>query len=193
LITNKFVIKESEIPLDILFNKDINELKFEEHVKNDKPKPITFTIDNEDDSTRVSKTNVMFEIEGAGQVIQSSFVRKNEQTFFEFLNDFNAPNPHKVSETLRNAEAGKMINKNDIPVIQRRLTINKSQFDSSLKGSPLIKILDQVKEEDEVRASKLNASDSSSNSEVEEHNVQISNLKVFYSIYLIYRVTPTLL
>ena len=81
-------MKDSDIPLNLLFNKDINEYKIEEHFNDEKPKPIRFIIESDFEPIKTVKTNVKFEIEGAGKAIQSSFVRTNEQTFFEFLNEF---------------------------------------------------------------------------------------------------------
>ena len=53
-------------------------------------KPITFFINswNEEQSLR---EEVKFIIEGGGKAIQTSFVRKNEEEFFEFLSDFSNP------------------------------------------------------------------------------------------------------
>ena len=54
---------------------------------NQKPKPITFMIDSNTEDNQI-KQNVKFTIEGGGKAIQTSFVRKNELEFFEFLTDF---------------------------------------------------------------------------------------------------------
>ena len=78
------------MPLDVIFNKDINQIKMEEHVMSQRAKPITFFINsrNEEQSLR---EEVKFIIEGGGKAIQTSFVRKNEEEFFEFLSDFSNP------------------------------------------------------------------------------------------------------
>jgi diketogulonate reductase-like aldo/keto reductase len=59
--------------------------------KNLKPKPITFQILNEEDRKQGENQvgNVRIEIEGGGKHIDTSFVRKNELAFFEFVEGFN--------------------------------------------------------------------------------------------------------
>lgn len=52
------------------------------------PKPITFMIDDVGDQEDTLKENVKFIIEGGGKAIQTNFVRKNEQEFFEFITGF---------------------------------------------------------------------------------------------------------
>ena len=76
--------------MDVLFNKEINQIKIKELIGQQKPKPITFRIleDDVDDFRSQFQGKVRFEIEGGGEVL-TSFVRKNEEEFFEFLNDFN--------------------------------------------------------------------------------------------------------
>ncbi|CAI2374522.1 unnamed protein product [Moneuplotes crassus] len=87
-----YKVKESHIPLDVLFNFEINQIKAEEIVQQVKPKPITFRIIDENDNNPIPQTGrVRFEIEGGGEVL-TSFVRKNEEEFFEFLVDFNTNN-----------------------------------------------------------------------------------------------------
>lgn len=55
-----------------------------------RPKPITFTIETDNSKNpKQHEESVKFEIEGAGEVV-TSFVRKNEQEFFEFIKDFHA-------------------------------------------------------------------------------------------------------
>jgi hypothetical protein len=71
-----FSIRDSDIPLDILFNYEINQIKAEEHELNSKPKPITFTIEGEYENSHSFNEDVKFEIEGGGKAIQTSFVRK---------------------------------------------------------------------------------------------------------------------
>ena len=41
------------------------------------------------------KEEVKFVIEGGGKAIKTSFVRKNEEEFFEFITDFNNPSQNK--------------------------------------------------------------------------------------------------
>jgi hypothetical protein len=55
-----------------------------------KAKPITFMIEQglEVESLPGQLETVKFEIEGGGGIV-TSFVRKNEQEFFEFIHDFN--------------------------------------------------------------------------------------------------------
>ena len=55
-----------------------------------RPKPITFYINRRNDE-QLLREEVKFIIEGGGKEIQSSFVRKNEQEYFEFVHDFNNP------------------------------------------------------------------------------------------------------
>ena len=82
------------IPLDILFNKEINEIKIEEQLTLQKPKPITFRILNQVElaDTQEQIATVRFEIEGGGKAIDMSFIRKNELEFFEFVQEFNQNN-----------------------------------------------------------------------------------------------------
>lgn len=107
-------MKDSSIPLDLIFNKDINEYKMEEHRNDQKPKPITFMIQNQYDKHQSNIMNVKFEIEGAGKAIQTSFIRNNEQTFFEFLNEFD----HESNPYLTPNPKTKRSRK--IPLIERR-------------------------------------------------------------------------
>jgi hypothetical protein len=79
-----FVIKESDISLDILFNEDIDTIKDDEHLNNKKPKPITFsTVENEDGN------HIRYEVEGGGKIIETVITRQNELTFFDFVKDMN--------------------------------------------------------------------------------------------------------
>lgn len=84
-------MKDSNVPLDVIFNKDINQIKMEEHAMAQRAKPITFYINNDNDDEQSLREQVKFIIEGGGKAIQTSFVRKNEQEFFEFLSDFSNP------------------------------------------------------------------------------------------------------
>ena len=86
---NYIDLKESDLPLDILFNEEVNHIKMEEQLNNQKAKPITFRIEEDFIGKREEgkKETVKFEIEGGGELI-TSFKRKNEEAFFEFLNDF---------------------------------------------------------------------------------------------------------
>ena len=63
----------------------------EERVMTQKPKPITFYISNNHEDDKSYREEVKFVIEGGGKAIQTSFVRKNEEEFFEFLSDFTNP------------------------------------------------------------------------------------------------------
>ena len=92
-----------DIPLDILFNKEINEIKDQELLMNAKPKPITFRVmdgeendENLEGYVRYQLLNKIiffrFEIEGGGKAIHTSFVRNNELEFFEFVKGFNNEN-----------------------------------------------------------------------------------------------------
>ena len=63
----------------------------EEFMTEQKPKPITFRIldEAEINNSKVKLGNVRFEIVGGGKLIDTSFVRKNEIEFFEFVEGFN--------------------------------------------------------------------------------------------------------
>jgi hypothetical protein len=56
-----------------------------------KAKPITFRVVNDVFTSKRKEQDetVKFEIEGGGDIV-TSFVRKNEQEFFEFINDFDS-------------------------------------------------------------------------------------------------------
>jgi hypothetical protein len=77
-------VKESKIPLEVLFNDDINAIKDEEHINNAKPKLITFNIYQLGD-----QESVRYEVEGGGAVIETTFIRKNEEDFLNFIRQFN--------------------------------------------------------------------------------------------------------
>lgn len=123
-----YKIKEADIPLDILFNKEINQIKLIEHVEKQKPKPITFRImdDDEDELKAQFQGSVRFEIEGGGDIL-TSFVRKNEQEFFEFLVDFNQKNPEQTQKSKFHSQG-----KGFVPQIslRRRRSSKVSQFSS---------------------------------------------------------------
>ena len=70
----------------------------EEHKMRQKPKPITFYINSKEECQSL-REEVKFVIEGGGKAIQTSFVRKNEEEFFEFMNDFS--NPHQIKNPKR--------------------------------------------------------------------------------------------
>ncbi|CAI2366292.1 unnamed protein product [Moneuplotes crassus] len=78
-----YSVKESHIPYEILFNPDIDEVRDEEMILNQKVKPITFQIEE----TGGGK-NIKYEIEGGGKMFETMVVRQNEEVFFSFLNDF---------------------------------------------------------------------------------------------------------
>jgi hypothetical protein len=63
----------------------------EELEMNMKAKPITFRVENDVSGKKQKghKETVKFEIEGGGDIV-TSFIRKNEQTFFEFINEFDS-------------------------------------------------------------------------------------------------------
>lgn len=84
------LIPNLDIPLDLLFNKEINEIKFEEFKKHQMPKPITFRFLDEFNNKhhKEFRGKVRFEIEGDGNAIDTYFVRKNEIEFFEFVQGF---------------------------------------------------------------------------------------------------------
>lgn len=72
----------------------INQIKMEEIEMDKKAKPITFTIDDglfNPTQKRGNEETVRFEIEGGGDIV-TSFVRKNELEFFEFIKDFDGKN-----------------------------------------------------------------------------------------------------
>jgi len=64
-------------------------VKRDELLMNKKPKLITFTIEESiiGDNFYGPTESVKFEIEGGGDIV-TCFVRKNEEEFFEFINDF---------------------------------------------------------------------------------------------------------
>ena len=97
-LNTPFVVKESDLPLDVIFNHDINQIKMEEQRMRQKPKPITFYINSKEEWQSL-REEVKFIIEGGGKAIQTSFVRKNEEEFFEFMNDFS--NPHQIKNPKR--------------------------------------------------------------------------------------------
>jgi hypothetical protein len=70
--------------------------------------------------------SVRFEIEGGGDIL-TSFVRKNEQEFFEFLVDFNQKNPEQTKKSKFNPKG-----KGFVPQIslRRRRSSKVSQFSS---------------------------------------------------------------
>ena len=77
-------MKESDIPVEVIFNQEINAIKEEELEFNKKPKPITFNfVENEHGN------HVRYEIEGGGKVIETMIVRQNEKSFFDFIKEFN--------------------------------------------------------------------------------------------------------
>lgn len=80
---NVYPIKESSIPLEILFNPDIDAVRQEENDLSQKHKPITFHIEE----TSAGK-NVKYEVEGGGRIFETMIVRQNEEVFFDFLKDF---------------------------------------------------------------------------------------------------------
>ncbi|CAI2377989.1 unnamed protein product [Moneuplotes crassus] len=83
-------VKESDIPLDVLFNQELNDYKLEEARALQKPKPIVFRISQVKESKGKGMIGkVRFEIEGGGKPIDANFVRKNEIEFFEFVEGFN--------------------------------------------------------------------------------------------------------
>ena len=124
-------MKEADIPLDILFNKEINQIKMMEMQGQQKPKPITFRILEDDHQDKIKSRvqgNVRFEIEGGGEVL-TSFVRKNEEEFIEFLMDFNQQNEEKGSKS---KEQTSQMMKSIIPQVSlRRRKSNKLQTLSS--------------------------------------------------------------
>lgn len=72
----------------------INAIKDEELEMDKRPKPITFTITKgreEKSKGRIKKykDTVKFEMEG-GTNFKTSFVRQNEQEFYEFITNFNS-------------------------------------------------------------------------------------------------------
>ena len=79
-----------------------------------KPKPITFAIQEDEVDQKSLRQEVKFIIEGGGKAIQTSFVRKNEEEFFEFLNDFNDP---KNKEKPKNIEKKNVTNA--VPKVSR--------------------------------------------------------------------------
>ena len=127
--SHAFVVKDSEVPLDILFNKEINQIKVEEHQLSQKPKPITFTIQDEQNESQSLRQEVRFVIEGGGKAIQTSFVRKNEEEFFEFLNDFTNPN--------KNAKPKNTEKKIEISVVPMVSRIRRSIKSPLLKNSKI--------------------------------------------------------
>ena len=88
-----FPVKESDIPVEVLFNDDINQIKMEEIEFKAMPKPIIFNIVDDGDTNFVR-----YEIEGGRRIIETAFVRKNEEAFFNFLADFDA---NEVKERIK--------------------------------------------------------------------------------------------
>ena len=74
----KFKIKESHLPLDLLYNKELNEIKEQEFVLGQIPKAITFSMIT-NPNVQDTQNFVRFEIEGSEQVIETKFIRKNEE------------------------------------------------------------------------------------------------------------------
>ena len=108
-----------------------------------KPKPITFRIMDDDNyGGNQGEGTVRFEIEGGGELV-TSYVRKNEEEFFEFLNDFNqkkntnaiANNGGKKNElvpqvSIRRRESSRLSN-----VSNSRLGMNKDRPQNLLRVS----------------------------------------------------------
>jgi len=123
---------------------------------NSKPKPITFTIESDHDEGFL-RQDVKFEIEGGGKAIQTSFVRKNEVEFFEFLNDFN--NPKNPMERCNKGPRLHNSDQNVLKSVQRRQktiknhVINKREILS-------MRELEEVCEADEVNESIFGSDDS---------------------------------
>ena len=66
-----------------MHNEDIDKIKEEEKATGQKPKPITFHVEKDENHEKVR-----YEIEGGGRVIETMVVRQNEEVFFDFLNEF---------------------------------------------------------------------------------------------------------
>lgn len=109
--------------MDVLFNQEINKIKIEELQTNTKPKPIIFTIEDQFEDLDTMKGGVKFEIEGGGKAIQTSFIRKNEETFFEFLNEFTA-SPAKIDSKRPSMMLSDQAQSSSVPrVIRHRKSI----------------------------------------------------------------------
>ncbi|CAI2371765.1 unnamed protein product [Moneuplotes crassus] len=111
-----YPVKESTIPYEILFNPDIDEVRNEEMIQNQKVKPITFHIEETDGGK-----NVKYEVEGGGKIFETMVVRQNEEVFFNFLNDFSS----------NKSQLKKM--KTRIEQLQRRGTKKMNTFRSGLR------------------------------------------------------------
>ena len=116
----------------MLFNKEINEIKITEQIMQIKPKPITFRImDDQVEGEEPGQGMVRFEIEGGGELV-TSYVRKNEQEFFEFLLDFNQQK-NGIQGSLAN-KGGDISNLVPQVSIRRRESSKMSNYGNSRLG-----------------------------------------------------------
>lgn len=92
-------VRESDIPLEVLFNEDIDNVKNIEFITLAKPKPISFNIVD-----LGNHQSVKYEIEGGGEVIETMFIRKNEESFLKFLNEFDKSKLNKNNPVINKRE-----------------------------------------------------------------------------------------